>query len=278
MNRKDNLFFILLPSILGICLCTICLFGGTYAWFIDSQRTGIQNIQTADFYVSVVINQEMTEIPLENGMYSLGVGQYSVSLTAGGDATTGYCVFVFNGKEVFTEQIAKGNEITFTLSINKETKLKVVPVWGTYTGICEIQNGELYVYEQAVQQDLVQEEDVNESFDVMETIEETVPPTVPPTATPEVVEETKVPIEDFPEFGEETAEPTATPTEMPAEPKEETVTPTMAPTETPHPVEGTVVPAEVPTAPPVVPSTETTEPAITSIPEDNAHIPEIIKE
>ncbi len=145
-KESDNAFRLLMPSILGICICAVCLAGSTFAWFTASQSTAAQTITAASYDVKVTI---APEIPLENGAYSLKAGTaYKVVLDAGSStAATGYCVLELGGTKVVTQQFSQMS-ITIDLDIKEDVSLKVIPQWGTSASKEEkLQNGETYTYD-----------------------------------------------------------------------------------------------------------------------------------
>ena len=84
----ENIQRLLVPSVVGIALCMICLAGSTWAWFSASVQTAPQTIEAANFDIAVTVNDELVPSPvtLEAGQ------QYTVTLTAIGNAPSGgYC-------------------------------------------------------------------------------------------------------------------------------------------------------------------------------------------
>lgn len=135
-NRNDGLTSLLLPSFLGIMICTVCLAGGTFAWFTASQTTATQTIVAANYTVGIEVFDQANQLVGESNTIALSKGTYTVKLTASGDATTGYCILDF-GDDIepkYTEQIAKGENITLNLVVNESVNLTITSVWGTYTG------------------------------------------------------------------------------------------------------------------------------------------------
>ncbi len=177
IEEKDSLTAMLLPSMLGIVLCAVCLMGSTWAWFTATQSTATQTIQAANYEVSAVVKFGNTELAEENGTYTLAAGIYTVTLTASGDATTGYCVLDFgNDIKAYTNQIAKETAITFTLKINEPATLEITDVWGTYAGDETITAG--YTYGTAsVAEDNSPNNNNNGDPDITKPAEDTTPPT-----------------------------------------------------------------------------------------------------
>ena len=64
-----NLMRLLVPSIVGILICMVCLSGTTWAWFSASVQTGAQTITAANFNVEVAIDP--TPVISEGGKYTL---------------------------------------------------------------------------------------------------------------------------------------------------------------------------------------------------------------
>ncbi len=139
-NKKDDGFIsMILPSILGICLCAVCLAGGTFAWFSATQNVATQTIVAADYSVSVEIKGTDTEVLPENGVYSLSKDTtYSVTLSAQGTAENGYAILRY-GKltgdapvysEAHTQAIAVGMPITVQVAPDADCELKIIAQWG----------------------------------------------------------------------------------------------------------------------------------------------------
>ncbi len=118
--------------------------GSTWAWFTATQSTQTQTIQTANYDVLAVVKSGNKEVDVVNGIYSLAQGEYTVMLTASGEATMGYCVLDFDGTKAYTKPIPKGTSITLNLKINKPATLKITAVWGTYAGDETITAGYTY--------------------------------------------------------------------------------------------------------------------------------------
>lgn len=92
-STDENILRLLVPSLLGILLCMICLAGTTWAWFTASVQTQPQTIEAANYDIAVSITNESGDFvphgqPLETGK------SYKVTLTASGTADKfgGYCI------------------------------------------------------------------------------------------------------------------------------------------------------------------------------------------
>ncbi len=123
-----------LPSILGILFCTICLFGTTFAWFSGNETLAADPIRSASYEVALTLD-DAAFVTRADQVASLSSGTYTVTLTATGDASLGYCIFHFgDGSEIHTESILpNGEPVTLILEItgeNATATLWVEARWG----------------------------------------------------------------------------------------------------------------------------------------------------
>ena len=136
---------IMLSSIFGILICGICLAGLTWAWFTSSISSAANTITAADFSVGVEFkqNESVIEPVIENESYKLNSGTYTVTVTASGSATTGYCTVKLelsedNIKAYHTIQLypAGGEEkpqaVEFTVNAQQDLVLTIIPQWATF--------------------------------------------------------------------------------------------------------------------------------------------------
>lgn len=141
---------IMLSSVFGILICGMCLAGLTWAWFSSSVTSTANNITSAKFSVDIRVIPNRTDTPLspteENGNYILDSGTYTVTVTAQGSATAGFCTVEFDGKTyhtvpLFTDTESESHSVTFTVtSTSDNSPLTIIPQWGTYA-----KNGETLV-------------------------------------------------------------------------------------------------------------------------------------
>ena len=141
VKAETNLTKILLPSVLSILLCMTLLCGMTWAWFASTQSTPAATIQAATYHIDVVAKNGETVLTAgQDGKYSLAAGvAYTVTLTASGNASKGYCKVTLPDNSVLrTAQIAPKNSLTFTLALTNGGNVSFSPEWGTYSGEPEI--------------------------------------------------------------------------------------------------------------------------------------------
>lgn len=127
----------LLSFVLGIGVCCFCLVGGTYAWYSASIATPTQTLQSANYDITVKITDSgsVAVTPESDGGYSLNADiSYTVTLTATGTATTGYCKITVGDTESYTGQIKQGATVEFTLTPAANGTYFFKAVWGTYAG------------------------------------------------------------------------------------------------------------------------------------------------
>lgn len=145
----QSLSRIMLSSVLGILICGICLAGLTWAWFSSSVTSTANHITAANFSVSVEFRQGGSVIApvMENGCYKLDIGEnsgdYTVTVTAEGSATTGYCTveLIFSDQTTNTYHTiqldpaggdGRPKSVEFTVHVSNVSYLKMTPQWGTY--------------------------------------------------------------------------------------------------------------------------------------------------
>lgn len=130
-----NLLRLLMPSLIGMFLCTALLVGSTWAWFTASVQAPSQTIQAANYNLAVTIDEAAA-----NGPTELSTGSYTVVLTASGTAKEfgGYCRIDYNGNSLYTAQILPGNTLTFTLAVQEPATFTFTPLWGNYSGKADI--------------------------------------------------------------------------------------------------------------------------------------------
>lgn len=143
-KKQRGIFAILAPSAIGGAICVACLCGVSWAWFTTNVGSTTQSIQTAQFSVTATVTANAenentkpvavtpaAENPLQfNGL--LANTTYTVTLTASGTASTGFCKLELNGQKYLTPQLGLNAVFTFTyIPANAETGLLLQPQWGT---------------------------------------------------------------------------------------------------------------------------------------------------
>lgn len=134
MSEKKTTKGALFTSVVAMLLCLVMLIGTTFAWFTGSVVNTGNQVQSARFQVKTAVSSQAGPLTREeDGTFLLDRDQvYTVALTAGGDASTGYCKILVGEKEYRTAQLAPGQTMTFTIDCTAaQTRLTVIAAWGT---------------------------------------------------------------------------------------------------------------------------------------------------
>lgn len=141
----ENIMQLLMPSILGMLICMVCLAGATWAWFTATTTVSVPPVSAAYFDVQVTIGNDLQtpESSDSEHMYTIDGGEnYKIELTATGNASIGgYCVITIGENTYYTPWMSIENSsegvrsISFNLYTDKEEKIKIIPYWGTPSSI-----------------------------------------------------------------------------------------------------------------------------------------------
>lgn len=132
-EQDDGLGSMLMPSVLSICLCLVCMVGGSFAWFTANEILPAQSIQAASYTVDVALSREQIPVlPQAGGGYLLEAGKtYVLTLTPSGTASTGYCIVKLGQTPYYTPQLLE--KASFTITPEIAAALTVTPSWGSYS-------------------------------------------------------------------------------------------------------------------------------------------------
>lgn len=145
-KHSDNIVHILAPSVLGLCICAVCLCGMSWAWFTASTAASATTIRSATLQIEDVKlgNEKLTSDG--NGGYTitqkLTGGSYALSFKAtdSSTATKGFCkisIKIGDSAETSydTEDIADKIAHTVTVTVNnisnEDVTITVEPIWGS---------------------------------------------------------------------------------------------------------------------------------------------------
>ena len=96
-KHSDNIVHILAPSVLGLCICAVCLCGMSWAWFTASTAASATTIRSATLQIEKVKLDDRELTSDGNGGYTiteqLTEGRYTLSFkaTENSTATEGFC-------------------------------------------------------------------------------------------------------------------------------------------------------------------------------------------
>ena len=145
-KHSDNIVHILAPSVLGLCICAVCLCGMSWAWFTASTAASATTIRSATLQIEEVKLGDNKLISDGNGGYTiteqLTEGSYTLRFkaTENSTATKGFCkisIKIGDSAETSydTGDIADKNTHTVTITVNNNSNenitITVEPIWGS---------------------------------------------------------------------------------------------------------------------------------------------------
>lgn len=122
-KKPASLTALLMPSLLGVAICLVCLCSLTWAWFTATQNSGVQPIQSATATVTASLNDTaLGELPIEEGMTGTG----TLTLHMEGSAQYAYVVIKVGDKEYHTDYLTADG---YTITVN-ESGATLTLCWG----------------------------------------------------------------------------------------------------------------------------------------------------
>lgn len=148
-RNSDNILRLLAPSVIGACICAVCLCGASWAWFTAATEASTTTIRSATFQISdVKVEAENLETnavqatKLESGKFevSLENGSYTLQIipATGNTSTKGFCcIKICKGKDTagtdyYTSDIGK-DKFSVNIQAGEAIKVIVEPFWGDVT-------------------------------------------------------------------------------------------------------------------------------------------------
>lgn len=144
-KHSDNIVHILAPSVLGLCICAVCLCGMSWAWFTASTAASATTIRSATLQIEDVKLGDKELRSDGNGRYTsteqLTESSYTLSFKAtdSSTATKGFCkisIKIGDSAETsyYTKDIADKTAHTVTITVNnisnEDVTITVEPIWG----------------------------------------------------------------------------------------------------------------------------------------------------
>ena len=134
-KQSDNIYSLLLPSFIAICICTICLSTASWAWFTSATSTSVSSIRSSSYILSYKVSNigdDNTEI---NGSasYTMTTDNCIITLSVADTSTAsaGYCVVSIDN-DVFYTKIFGSGTYSFTIYAPVNTQITLTPEWGSY--------------------------------------------------------------------------------------------------------------------------------------------------
>ncbi len=162
IRERDELMRLILPPLLGIVICLICLCGTTWAWFTATSTGDITTIRAAEFSVTVSAkdtspaeNEDATLSPTSTSgrTYIFNIKSvpkvytFTIFKASENDCTAskGFCLVTVankNGDSVntyYTDNISEAYSIT--VRAGEEGTVTIKPCWGTVTHMNNVISG-----------------------------------------------------------------------------------------------------------------------------------------
>lgn len=137
-EKPASLTVLLMPSLLGVAICLVCLCSLTWAWFTATQNSGVQPIQSATATVTASLNGTVLgELPIEEGMTGTG----TLTLHMEGSAQYAYVLIKVGGTECRTGYLSANKDYTITVN---ESGATLTLCWGKQddqSGTAVVENG-----------------------------------------------------------------------------------------------------------------------------------------
>ena len=138
-KKPASLTALLMPSLLGVAICLVCLCSLTWAWFTATQNSGVQPIQSATATVTAKLgdNTDLGELPIEEGMTGTG----TLTLHMDGSAQYAYVLIKVGGTEYRTGYLSATKDYTITVN---ESGATLTLCWGKQddqSGTAMVENG-----------------------------------------------------------------------------------------------------------------------------------------
>ena len=124
-KKPASLTALLMPSLLGVAICLVCLCSLTWAWFTATQNSGVQPIQSATATVTAKLGDtDLGELKVGEP-YSLN-GTGTLTLHMAGDAQYAYVVIKVGDTEYHTDYLTADG---YTITVN-ESGAALTLCWG----------------------------------------------------------------------------------------------------------------------------------------------------
>lgn len=175
-ERKDSVMLLFLPSILGVCICLVCICGMTWAWYSANVQMSAQKMTTANYEVHVTSVMGNNAVDSSaNGDYLLEAGtEYTIVLQADGSVRkcSGYCL-IENEKKTeiyYTQTFSPKESITIKLTPKESGTYSFTGVWGSLPAMVSIESDQ--VLKNFVQEEVPVQTVIPENIPAKESLSE----------------------------------------------------------------------------------------------------------
>jgi len=131
-KKPASLTALLMPSLLGVAICLVCLCSLTWAWFTATQNSGVQPIQSATATVTAKLGDtDLGELKVGEPCSLNGTG--TLTLHMDGSAQYAYVVIKVGDTEYHTDYLTADG---YTITVN-ESGAALTLCWGSRTACRE---------------------------------------------------------------------------------------------------------------------------------------------
>lgn len=124
-EKPASLTALLMPSLLGVAICLVCLCSLTWAWFTATQNSGVQPIQSATATVTAKLDDTaLGELNVGEPCSLNGTG--TLTLHMDGSAQYAYVLIKVGGTEYHTDYLTADG---YTITVN-ESGAALTLCWG----------------------------------------------------------------------------------------------------------------------------------------------------
>ena len=137
-EKPASLTALLMPSLLGVAICLVCLCSLTWAWFTATQNSGVQPIQSATATVTAKLGDtDLGELKVGEPCSLNGTG--TLTLHMAGDAQYAYVVIKV-GDKYHTGYLTANKDYTITVN---ESGATLTLCWGKQDSLpgAAVENG-----------------------------------------------------------------------------------------------------------------------------------------
>ena len=149
----DRAFSQLFVSLLfGIFVCVVCLCSATWALFSEDVVNSGNKIEAGVSELQIAITGQNGEAIDTEGRITLTPGDYTVTLTLGGNSASGYYAIRIGEREYLSPYIKRHSEdepktAVFTLRLASESTLTLEMRWGIYSSAPQVDDGGVLIIE-----------------------------------------------------------------------------------------------------------------------------------
>lgn len=125
-EKPASLTALLMPSLLGVAICLVCLCSLTWAWFTATQNSGVQPIQSATATVTAKLGDtDLGKLKVGEPCNLNGTG--TLTLHMDGSAQYAYVLIKVGGTECRTGYLSANKDYTITVN---ESGATLTLCWG----------------------------------------------------------------------------------------------------------------------------------------------------